>query len=489
MNPTISNDLIAKQASLTPQQATAQAGISVNTTQADPNFKPSSSTVPNVNDASAIANNKGSVSIPTIPPPTTAAGLSGTAGALVEQGKPQKEQEQKATDAQAKVGSSESDLKSLMDKVLGIQTGQAQAEKDAGLDVKAQKVTDSTNKIEASQRAQTNELRALEGSGLGEVQIAQQAKEINRRYAFEQADLGLIQSAANRDYETASNILTRKTQLALEPLKTALDYTKFFYEQNKETLSKSEDRAFQLKVNQLDQQYKTASENKKDIANIQLEALKNGVQIPANVLSELNDAKDASEATSILARNGITLENKLDSALKNANIANVRANTAKTMSESNVSLKPASAQQITDAGYATRMAEANQVINENSDVFKTMNYLKFKAVASNSPTANAFLTPSEQQAGQAMKNFITAKLRKESGAAISQSEFDDARSVYFPQYGDSSEVIKQKENTRNSVIQNQAQLAGPAYKTPPPQALTANGKTYVLSSDGKYYPQ
>lgn len=320
-----SNDTIAKQAALTPQQAQSQAGISVTQTQADPNFKPSSTNVPNVNDATALASHNGLLKIPTIPPSTTAAGISGIAQTMAEQSKVQKEQEQKATEAQTKVDNSQSDLKGLMDKILGIQSGRAQAEIDAGIDKKAQAVTDATNKIEASQRAQTNELRALEGSGLGEVQIRQRQQEINRRYAFEQADLALIQSAANRDYETASNILNRKIELQLEPLKFALDNTKYLYEQNKDTLTKAEDRAFQLKVNQLDQQYKRESENKQAIANIQLEALKQGVQIPATVRTQLDAAKDANEALSILTRNGITLENKIDAAYKTAQTAKIYA--------------------------------------------------------------------------------------------------------------------------------------------------------------------
>jgi hypothetical protein len=54
----------------------------------------------------------------------------------------------------------------------------------------------------------------------------------------------------------------------------------------------------------------------------------------------------------------------------------------------------------------------------------------------------------QQQVNQAKSNFITAVLRKESGAVISDSEFDREDKKYFPQINDSEKVIKQKENAR-----------------------------------------
>ena len=110
-----------------------------------------------------------------------------------------------------------------------------------------------------------------------------------------------------------------------------------------------------------------------------------------------------------------------------------------------------------------------------------MGYAKYKLIDSNSPLANSLLSPVEQQAAQAMRSFITAKLRPESGAAISPTEFADARITYFPQYGDSQEVISQKKATRDAVLQNSIQAAGSAYK---PDILSSylDSVTQVTSS-------
>lgn len=49
---------------------------------------------------------------------------------------------------------------------------------------------------------------------------------------------------------------------------------------------------------------------------------------------------------------------------------------------------------------------------------------------------------------QYQRNFINATLREESGAAIAQSEFDNAQAQYFPQVGDSPEILQQKKRNR-----------------------------------------
>ena len=53
-----------------------------------------------------------------------------------------------------------------------------------------------------------------------------------------------------------------------------------------------------------------------------------------------------------------------------------------------------------------------------------------------------------KQIEQAQRDFINAVLRRESGAAIAPSEFENARLQYFPQPGDTAEVVKQKQKNR-----------------------------------------
>jgi len=68
----------------------------------------------------------------------------------------------------------------------------------------------------------------------------------------------------------------------------------------------------------------------------------------------------------------------------------------------------------------------------------------------------------QQQVDQGRRNFITAVLRKESGAVISPTEYRDEERKYFPQIGDTDVVIKQKQDARRLAIKALEAQAGPS---------------------------
>ena len=73
-------------------------------------------------------------------------------------------------------------------------------------------------------------------------------------------------------------------------------------------------------------------------------------------------------------------------------------------------------------------------------------------------------TAQEQQFKQAADDWIRAKLRKESGAAIGTEEMASEYRTYFPQVGDTPEVIAQKAYARQVATAAMRQSAGKAYK-------------------------
>lgn len=70
----------------------------------------------------------------------------------------------------------------------------------------------------------------------------------------------------------------------------------------------------------------------------------------------------------------------------------------------------------------------------------------------------------QQQYQQAKINFITAVLRKESGASIAPSEFDTEDKKYFPQPGESEKIILQKQRAREMAVEALKIMAGPGAK-------------------------
>jgi hypothetical protein len=74
---------------------------------------------------------------------------------------------------------------------------------------------------------------------------------------------------------------------------------------------------------------------------------------------------------------------------------------------------------------------------------------------------NFFVSPEYRKVQQAQIDFATAVLRRESGAAISASEFEKVALQYFPQPGDDAALIAQKRESRQRQIDGIRQASGP----------------------------
>lgn len=72
-----------------------------------------------------------------------------------------------------------------------------------------------------------------------------------------------------------------------------------------------------------------------------------------------------------------------------------------------------------------------------------------------------FISDSSQQQLNARRAFVAAILRQESGAAISQSEFNSYNKLYFDQTGDSPQVRANKSALRQQAVQSLKIEAGP----------------------------
>lgn len=99
---------------------------------------------------------------------------------------------------------------------------------------------------------------------------------------------------------------------------------------------------------------------------------------------------------------------------------------------------------------------------------------------------NVALSNSSQKAEQAQRDFVNAVLRLESGAAISESEFDNARKQYFPEPGDSKEKIAQKAANRKTTIQGLINNARPgSVDTSPKSGLPPDIAAILKKHGGK----
>lgn len=119
--------------------------------------------------------------------------------------------------------------------------------------------------------------------------------------------------------------------------------------------------------------------------------------------------------------------------------------------------------------YATRMREAEAAIQkfEKEGLSYSSRAVSNAVDAPYSPiprlAENALTSSDYKQLRQAEVNFITAVLRRESGASISQSEFAEAARVYFPAPGDNDAILAQKRAARKSAIEGVGRASQPGF--------------------------
>lgn len=124
-------------------------------------------------------------------------------------------------------------------------------------------------------------------------------------------------------------------------------------------------------------------------------------------------------------------------------------------------------------GYAARMVEASRLL----DQFETKGRSTYKTDALGGvplvgrALQTSAMTSEQQRYRQAQEDWVRAKLRKESGAAIGQDEMAREISAYFPEPGDRPENIEQKRQAREVANRAMVQSAGRgAPKADTPQA-------------------
>lgn len=110
--------------------------------------------------------------------------------------------------------------------------------------------------------------------------------------------------------------------------------------------------------------------------------------------------------------------------------------------------------------FADRMIESSKTIDAHGAAGTSL----LDAGLSQIPRVGNYMVSKEfQNLDQARRNFINAQMRRESGAVISDEEFDNANKQYFPQPGDGPEVLEQKRQNRQTVIDGMARDSGPTY--------------------------
>lgn len=143
--------------------------------------------------------------------------------------------------------------------------------------------------------------------------------------------------------------------------------------------------------------------------------------------------------------------------------------------------KPMTESQSNAATYADRIAQDQAILNDPVKMKASTSFGQ-KALDWINPFGEGLNSADYQAYKQAKGDFTTAKLRKESGAAIGQGEFDKDERLYFPKPGDDEATLKQKARNREIIAQGMKRSAGSSYKplvVTPPEAAGASAGKYI----------
>lgn len=127
--------------------------------------------------------------------------------------------------------------------------------------------------------------------------------------------------------------------------------------------------------------------------------------------------------------------------------------------------KPPTETQLKDGLYATRAEDSIKTINALESKISKMNSAKWMSEKSleNTAIGNTLVSDEVKQVRQAERDFSTAVLRRESGAAISATEYETVEKQYFPRPGDDKTTLAQKAKNRQNVLDNFIRSSGGTY--------------------------
>lgn len=137
--------------------------------------------------------------------------------------------------------------------------------------------------------------------------------------------------------------------------------------------------------------------------------------------------------------------------------------------------------------FSMRMGDADKIIQglEGSTSFDPTAISNQLAGRTGIATPLNYLAPKEaQKYEQAKRNWVTANLRLESGAAIPEPELAQEYRKWFPLPGDDPEVVKQKAASRKVAEEAMHVQAGPGGARPSASTPPTNTPVRIRGDDG-----
>lgn len=230
----------------------------------------------------------------------------------------EQEERTKAKEAERTAKNSRDELlKSFIDSE-GQEEMSFNAEKDAGVPEIERELNDINQKIRVEQTALRRQVEKIQDQpGLTRSQVNAKLSEVEQKSFRKQADLSLIQLGVQGRFDSAKAMADRAVAIQFERQEQKNAILEFQYNENKELFNKSEQRAFELKLNREQRALDKAKEEEQAKYDLAIEAMKNGAS--SSIVSSMTNASSKEEALEV----GGQFIGLLDRMTKEASIANI----------------------------------------------------------------------------------------------------------------------------------------------------------------------
>lgn len=363
-------------------------------------------------------------------------------------------------------------------------------EKESGINNYRKDVNNYSNQLNAITSSRDAEILKLEGQGRGQTQgfIGGEQARINREAAIVALPVQAQLAAAQGNLELAQSRVNTLFQIKSQDISAQNSYKTNLANSVMQYANAAQQNILNAKLGDIQKQEAAQQQAIQDAKQIALQAIEYGQSSLASRIMGL-DPKSATYSqdvrnTMAQLRKPVAAPVKRDTQVVGNQLIDMQ--TGEVISQvagvgnenGTLNGKPQNATQASANGYANRLSDANRIFSTIGDKFAG----KFSY---GNLLPNQLQSAERQQFEQAKRNFVNAVLRRESGAVISPSEFNNAALQYFAQPGDTPENLLQKAENRNTVINNLYNEANTFRPVVAGDIIVSDGIKYKVEEDGQ----
>ena len=225
---------------------------------------------------------------------------------------------------EAEKNQSRNDYSSLVANRTGLEGFSLQADQEAGVFEAESALKDINNKLRTEQLARRRSTELITSTGgQSKGQAQSQINNVNRESYSKQADMAIVQLAAQGRFDSAIALADRRAKAMFEQEQNQIDAAKITYEDNKDLYNKAEKREFETALTDRTNRVQAEKEQMQAIQNLALQAQMDGA--PPAIVSEMMKSKTLADASAL----GGQFVGALDREQQRASIRSSKANAAR----------------------------------------------------------------------------------------------------------------------------------------------------------------